>query len=422
MINKKINPNLIKLAEMTHNFDLALPDFEMLEKQTAQPDKTTTLFLDKENFVYVPSINLYVAKERKLLGKNWFESHQELQKNSERMLIIPEFVEFLKYAKTNHPEIYNEITEVRNPWRAEWLDADFKVKDKKLYINYNHVLDSNGNLIYKNSEVLDKATLMEDKTPGISLEDYLTNNNTKQGLPSKNVKSGDFYYWFPGDDNNSVARFDVDSCRAYIFCDRNSSDKTKAVVEEFSKKHANVRYVLSRPRTSTQRNTGIKNAKGSVIVFFDDDSVADHNYLNTGLEFLEQHPEIGIAGGPQVDSPHDRFFARAAGTAMSSFFGSFTMSSRYKKTKLDLDAGEFNLTSANVFIRKEILDKIGGFDESLCALEDIEFGVRLANKGHRIMLDKTIQNTHDHPFGLKKFFYNVSGFFSVMPDKTPRSH
>jgi len=106
---------------------------------------------------------------------------------------------------------------------AEWLDADFKVKDKKLYINYNHVLDSNGNLIYKNSEVLDKATLMEDKTPGISLEDYLTNNNTKQGLPSKNVKSGDFYYWFPGDDNNSVARFDADSGGAGLDGDRDPS-------------------------------------------------------------------------------------------------------------------------------------------------------------------------------------------------------
>lgn len=138
------------------------------------------------------------------------------------MLILPEFIEFLKYTKENYKEIYNEITEVRNPWRAEWLDADFKVKGKDLYINYNHILDSNGNLIPKNSEILDKNTLMKDK--GISLEDYLNKNQTSQGLPSKEVKSGDLYYWYPESDNNSVARFDADSDRADLYCGWDPSD------------------------------------------------------------------------------------------------------------------------------------------------------------------------------------------------------
>lgn len=165
-----------------------------------------TLRNDLENksnsdFIYVPSINLYVAKEKSFLGKNWFESNKELLANGKRMLILPEFIEFLKYCRENHQDIYKEITEVRNPWRAEWLDADFKVKNKKLHIN---------------SEVLDKNTLMEDKQ--ISLEDYLFNNHTSQGLPSKKVKSGDLYYWYPRSDNNSVAGFDADSNRAYLVC------------------------------------------------------------------------------------------------------------------------------------------------------------------------------------------------------------
>ena len=166
-----------------------------------------------DNFVYVPSINLYVAKERTLQNKNWFEAHKELQGNGEKMLTIPEFVEFLKYTKKNHKDIYNEVTEVKSPWRAEWLDADFKVKDKTLYINSNHILDENGNLIPQNSEILDKNTLMKDKTPGISLENWLE-NPTNQGFPSKKVKSGDLHYWYPRSDNDSVARFDADGVRA----------------------------------------------------------------------------------------------------------------------------------------------------------------------------------------------------------------
>ena len=208
-----------------------------------------------------------------------------------------------------------------------------------------------------------------------------------------------------------------------LICDRNSSDKTKEIVEEFKKKYPHIKYIESLPRTSTQRNNGIKNAKGSVIVFFDDDSVADHNYLNTGLEFLEQHPEIGIAGGPQVDSPHDRFFARAAGTAMSSFFGSFTMSSRYKKTKLDFDACEFNLTSANVFIRKEILDKIGGFDESLYPGEDPEFFARAKLRGIKMAFNPELAVQHSRRPDLQAFCkqHFKYGYVRVLKEKISKS-
>jgi hypothetical protein len=173
---------------------------------------------DTDDFIYVPSITLYVAKERTHLNENWFECHKLLQANGERMLILPEFIEFLKYTKANFPDIYKEITEVRNPARAEWIDADFKVKGRALFINYNHIFDSNGNLVPQNSEIIDKDTLMKDKAPGISLEDYLNSNHTSQGLPNKKVKSGDLYYWCPDKDNKSVAGFLAGSDWAGLDC------------------------------------------------------------------------------------------------------------------------------------------------------------------------------------------------------------
>ena len=176
-----------------------------------------------EEFIYVPSINLYVAKERTLLGKNWFDTQKELHSKNEKMLNPYEFVEFLKYTKGNNKEIYDEITEVKSPWRAEWLDADFKVKNGILYINY-HIFDEKGKIVQK-SEVLDKNTLMVDKTPGVSLEDYLLNSHTSQGLPSSDIKKGDLYYWFPRSDNNSVGRFCAFGDWAYLDCSWVPSDR-----------------------------------------------------------------------------------------------------------------------------------------------------------------------------------------------------
>ena len=74
-------------------------------------------------------------------------------------------------------------------------------------------------MVPQNSEILDKNTLMKDKTPGISLENWLE-TSTKQGFPSRKVKSGDLYYWSSRSDNNSVARFYAYSGGAGLVCGR----------------------------------------------------------------------------------------------------------------------------------------------------------------------------------------------------------
>ncbi|MCK9595699.1 hypothetical protein M0R19_00755 [Candidatus Pacearchaeota archaeon] len=161
---------------------------------------------DNSNFIYVPSINLYVAKERTLLGKDFYESQNILHENNEKMLTPFEFIEFLKYTKENHQDIYNETTKVQCPWKAEWLGADFKTEGDCMYVIYS-LFDSKGKIVQK-KEILDRNTLMRDKTPGISLDNYLQ-NPTKQGFPSKKVKSVNLYSWYPRSNNNLVERFNA---------------------------------------------------------------------------------------------------------------------------------------------------------------------------------------------------------------------
>nr|AQS34723.1 hypothetical protein [uncultured archaeon] len=182
------------------------------------------------DFIYVPSIKLYVAKERSHLGKNWFESHEALQENGEEMLSLSEFRKFLKYLVENptqeNAQIYKEITEIRNPWRGEWLDADFKMKDGALHLNAKHKLE-NGVLKPKYSRPLTKNTLMEDRR--ISLADYVQSvgerGSTAQGLPSKDIQEGDLYSYFPRSDNNSVAGFNAGSGRRGLDCDVDPSGR-----------------------------------------------------------------------------------------------------------------------------------------------------------------------------------------------------
>ena len=173
----------------------------------------------REDFIYIPSLNICVDKKRTCLGKNWTEAHIELQKRRLRMLTPLEFIEFLKYIKVNDPEVYRDIINPNPPWGAEWIDADFKIKNKKLYINSNHVLDSNGNLTPRNSQPLDRETLMPDVHSKISLE-YWLNNHTNQGLPRKEAPSGDLDYFPPMEDNSSKAVFSAGGKLKVTFCCR----------------------------------------------------------------------------------------------------------------------------------------------------------------------------------------------------------
>ena len=221
-MKKRINPNLLKLAEMTCNPDLKMPNLEeSLEEQEISLDTSP-----KEGFIYVPSIGVHVAKQRSHTGLNWTDTHSQLHQEGLYMPTIPQFIAFVNYLKGDYQrlgvkekqeaeQILDDILTVRNPWRAEWLDARFEEKGEELYVHYNH-RTIKGELKSQSEKL--EGCLMENKLPGIDLE-YWLNNHTKQGLPKPDNLDGDLCYWGPR--NNRVARFDAYSGRVNLLCDRN---------------------------------------------------------------------------------------------------------------------------------------------------------------------------------------------------------
>jgi len=161
-----------------------------------QPQPRQGNMPDLNGFVYVPTTGLYVQKEKQLHGKNWAQTQEELGKQGMKPPTIEELRQFLIYLKQNpNPEntqIYNEITQVRNPWRSEWLDAKFEKSGKDMHIIY-HAFD--GNSIVEKNEKL-SGHLTEDKLPGISLEKWLE-DATVHGLPKSGIEEGQLYYWAP---------------------------------------------------------------------------------------------------------------------------------------------------------------------------------------------------------------------------------
>lgn len=86
-----------------------------------------------------------------------------------------------------------------------------------------------------------------------------------------------------------------------VLVDNNCTDNTREICEAFAKAHKDVafRYVVEPEQgLSAARNKGIKEAKGDVIAYVDDDALVDSHYLRTYAEWFAAHPQTMACGGP----------------------------------------------------------------------------------------------------------------------------
>ncbi|MFH1972463.1 MAG: hypothetical protein ABIJ18_03240 [archaeon] len=194
---------------------------------TPEPEQEADII--PQDYILLEGTNNYqdtfISTTRTHQGNNWNKTQELLHARDLYMPTIKQFVDFLKLLRSgtafngngdNIPSsqldaIYKDITEVKDPWRAEWLDAKFEGN----LIHYHH-RTRQGSLQSVVSEGL-VPYLRQDKTPGIDLE-YWINNSTSQGLPLDNTLNGNLYYWHPRD--GAVARFSANSDRAYLICSR----------------------------------------------------------------------------------------------------------------------------------------------------------------------------------------------------------
>lgn len=169
-----------------------------------------------------------------------------------------------------------------------------------------------------------------------------------------------------------------------IVIDNGSKDKTPEVGKEFG---AKVIYV-PRANIGELRNIGASNATGNVFAFLDADCVPEENWLLTASKVLEDK-DIGAVGNTVIPPENGTWVEKVW------YFGvneGKSLNSRY-------------IGSANLVIRKEVFERVNGFNSSLKAGEDREFSWKIQCMGLKTMRDGRIRVIH---LGYPK---NISGFF-----------
>jgi len=173
-----------------------------------------------------------------------------------------------------------------------------------------------------------------------------------------------------------------------VLVDNNSKDETKIIAEEFKEESGlNVKYIFEeKPGLSHARNQGIKQAKGEIIAFTDDDVIVDRYWLLNIQKAFNEHG-VSCVGGrilPIWEIPKPEWLIPQL---------------HYILALLDRGDKPFYLESpiiwgANFSVKADIFGKYGGFDTNLGRIpgrlfagEETEFARRILNEGEKILYD-----------------------------------
>lgn len=184
--------------------------------------------------------------------------------------------------------------------------------------------------------------------------------------------------------------------------DNNSTDDTRNVVESYCKRHPAIFGYVFEPEQglSRARNAGIRAGSGDLVVFTDDDVVAEPAWLNNLTEPLLRGDWAG--GGGRVVPPNDLRLPewitvggdRDLVGALLPIFDLGEQSGAMKKPPY----------GANMAFRRSMFERYGTFrvdlghcGENLLSGEDTDFGNRLLAAGERLHYEPSAVVHHPVP-------------------------
>ena len=160
--------------------------------------------------------------------------------------------------------------------------------------------------------------------------------------------------------------------REIILVDDGSTDGTREVARELSTGRKDVTIVeTNHGGASHARNAGVEKARGQIVFFAESDCVYDESYLQRAVERLDSEPEAGavcLTGAPLITR---------------STLATECIDIENKVQHRLLNQGKIKPFYAWVY-RREVLMKLGGFDEKLFQGEDKDLFDRLESAHYAV--------------------------------------
>lgn len=176
-----------------------------------------------------------------------------------------------------------------------------------------------------------------------------------------------------------------------ILVDDGSSDESLKIIHEFLEKDERLKLLRNKKNlgAAASRNKAVKVARGEILVFLDNDTQVDKDWLKELIKPLLRDKSIGATQSLILDFEKRELIQMAGGLLMpqTGWLLPFYQWKKYLKVKNRLEEREIVAISASLAVREDAFEGIGGFDEKEAVYtEDLDFCWRIWIAGYRIVL------------------------------------
>jgi len=194
------------------------------------------------------------------------------------------------------------------------------------------------------------------------------------------------------DDFNAFLTLDYDNYEIVLVTDK------KIKLPFTSRK---MKYVTTNKPTfspTEKRDFALKYVKGEICAFIDDDAYPDKNWIKNAVKNFRDNKIVAV-GGPGITPPKDTFWEKIGGYIIESYFGSGKVQYRfYNKPKRKLFVDDY--PAYDLFIRTNILRKVGGYGSTFYGGEDTYLCLKLIKEGLILYDSEAVVFHHRRSFPL----------------------
>jgi hypothetical protein len=141
---------------------------------------------------------------------------------------------------------------------------------------------------------------------------------------------------------------------------------------------------------AVKRDAGGKEARGEILAFIDDDAYPRADWLDAALRVLSDRSVHGV-GGPGLTPPESGWRERLGGAVYESRLGSGPLRHRFVPGK---GRDEDDLPAYNLILKRDALERIGGWNSTFYGGEDTKVCLELVKAGFQLRHDPDVVVFH----------------------------